>query len=241
MPINNIAKELITRFKINRFIETGIHKGETLEIVNNWYKELSPTTIPEYHIYEVDINEDYCKKAIEFIGNDPHVSITCMSSEKYLAELVKQFTTEDRVLFYLDAHWLEYWPLRDEISEVLKLKNAIFLVDDYKVPFAMFGSWDRWHNSDTGTEYIKDLIVERTNNIYITINPNKDGRYMAICFIDQEPDLTGLALIEQPLWLDYEFIEQEIPWIQTFGHKWWTEGQLINWIKERHGMWGVEY
>ena len=38
-------------------------------------------------------------------------------------------------LFYLDAHWHEYLPLRDELEIALgQFANAVVLIDDFQVP-----------------------------------------------------------------------------------------------------------
>jgi hypothetical protein len=37
-------------------------------------------------------------------------------------------------LFYLDAHWYDYWPLQDEVKTISKLSQFVILADDFKVP-----------------------------------------------------------------------------------------------------------
>jgi len=38
--INIIAKEIIKLFNVNKFVETGIHHGETLGAAVDWFSEL---------------------------------------------------------------------------------------------------------------------------------------------------------------------------------------------------------
>jgi hypothetical protein len=47
---------------------------------------------------------------------------------------VRQDPTNDPTLFYLDAHWEEYLPLRDELQLIYNnFPRAVVLVDDFKV------------------------------------------------------------------------------------------------------------
>lgn len=57
------------------------------------------------------------------------------SSEKFLLEICSKQFLGDLPLFYLDAHWYDYWPLPDKIRIITaKLENAIIIIDDFEVP-----------------------------------------------------------------------------------------------------------
>jgi hypothetical protein len=45
---------------------------------------------------------------------------------------------------YLDAHWNDYLPLRDELSIVRSWDNTVALIDDFKVPFDPHFGWDKY-------------------------------------------------------------------------------------------------
>jgi len=209
--INIVAKEIIKLFNVNKFVETGIHHGETLGAAVDWFSELyedfkRKDTSGRYTIYEVDSVKEYCDTASEKCAKDnKNIVIANDSSEKYIKRLINEntFHEDDHCLFYLDAHWYDYWPLRDEMKEILRLKRAIILIDDFYVPGKPF-DYDSYQGARLDLNYIRDLISGRTNNIYYTAIGNRDNRGMAIIFIgykenDINDTLKGLPLIKENL------------------------------------------
>ena len=85
-------------------------------------------------------------------------------------------------------------PLRDEITQVLKLKNKpIICIDDWQTPF---------HPDQYGLSMIRDLIVDRTDATYITSKHNFHGQYSVFIFVDRysnelKEELMGLKLIKE--------------------------------------------
>jgi len=63
-------------------------------------------------------------------------------------------------LFYLDAHWEDYWPLRDEIIEIGKTHydNCVIVIDDCKVPGRHDIPFDQYKGKECSFEYIQDLL-----------------------------------------------------------------------------------
>jgi hypothetical protein len=45
---------------------------------------------------------------------------------------------------YLDAHWNEYLPLRDELSVLKEWPNTVVMIDDFKVPSDERFGWDKY-------------------------------------------------------------------------------------------------
>ncbi|MBI5677225.1 MAG: glycosyltransferase family 1 protein [Planctomycetes bacterium] len=209
--INGVAKDIIKLFNVNKFAETGIHHGETLGAVVNWFSELyedfkGKDTSGRYIIYEVDSVKEYCDTASEKYAKDnKNIVIANDSSEKYLRRLIDEntFHEDDNCMFYLDAHRCDYWPLRDEMKEILKLKRAIILIDDFYVPGKPF-DYDSYQGARLDLNYIRDLISGRSHDIYYTAIGNRDNRGMAIIFIgykenDINDTLKGLPLIKENL------------------------------------------
>lgn len=192
--IINTAKDIIIKFQINKFIETGMHQGDTLDCVYNWFLDIYRGSYPDdnskYKIYDVDLNPDWVKKAeIKYhSGNEnKNVVLSCNSSEKFLRQLIdkNEFTNEDRCIFFLDAHWNSYWPLKDEIREILKLRNKpVIIIDDFKTPNKNFGYDTYDHALDT--DYIKSLINDRTDVMYYSSIPATPGNQgVGFVFIDR--------------------------------------------------------
>ena len=206
--INIVAKEIIKLVNVNKFVETGIHHGETLEAAVDWFSELyedfkRKDNSGRYAIYEVDSVKEYCDAASEKYAKMNNIVIANDSSEKYLKRLIDEntFHEDDHCMFYLDAHWYDYWPLRDEMKEILRLKRAIILIDDFYVPGKPF-DYDSYQGARLDLNYIRDLISGRSHDIYYTAIGNRDNRGMAIIFIgykenDINDTLKGLPLIKE--------------------------------------------
>ena len=89
------------------------------------------------------------------------------------------------------------------MKEILRLKRAIILIDDFYVPGKPF-DYDSYHGSRLDLNYIRDLISGRSHDIYYTAIGNRDNRGMAIIFIgykenDINDTLKGLPLIKENL------------------------------------------
>ena len=163
--INKVAKSMIDIFNVKYFVETGIHFGDQIPIVQGWLEEKNGQ---DYKIWEIDIEKKYVDLArskyshpnIEYIESDSAMAIESLISGGV-------FNDKSNVLFFLDAHWNEYWPLRDELSSIIKLTNKpIIAIDDFYNPFfPNSGGYDVYRGNVCGTKYIKDLVKNRTNLI----------------------------------------------------------------------------
>jgi len=204
--INIVAKEIIKLFNVNKFVETGVHHGETLGAAVDWFSGLyedfkRKDTSGRYAIYEVDSVKEYCDAAREKYGKDnKNIVIANDSSEKYLKRLIDEntFREDDNCLFYLDAHWHDNWSLRDKIKEILKLKKAIILINGFYIPGKPF-NYDTYQDIRLDLSYIRDLISERTDSVYYTAIGNKDNKGMAILFIGYKENDTTNTLHNLPL------------------------------------------
>jgi hypothetical protein len=45
---------------------------------------------------------------------------------------------------YLDAHWYDYLPLRDELTTLREWQNTVVMIDDFKVPSDDRFGWDKY-------------------------------------------------------------------------------------------------
>lgn len=209
--INGVAKDIIKLFNVNKFAETGIHHGETLGTVVDWFSELyedfkGKETSGRYTIYEVDSVKEYCDAASEKYAKDnKNIVIANDNSEIFLNRLIDENTLNDNdnCMFYLNTPRFDYCPLRGEIKEILKLKRAIIAINNFFVPGKPF-QYSTHHNARLDLCYIRDLISDRTAGVYYTAIGNKDNKGMALIFIGyKEKDTTNmlkyLPLIKEDL------------------------------------------
>lgn len=148
-------------FQIDTAVETGTFQGSSTVVFSRLFEIV--------HTIELDKGLfDLAKTNLS-----PFSNVECHfgSSEKILRELLPSLTNR-RVLFYLDAHWDSYWPLRDEIKEIAKTHkdNCIIVVDDFKVPGRSDIDYDRYHDQECSHAYIKnqlDLVFSDYEYLYL--------------------------------------------------------------------------
>ena len=107
-------------------METGTYVGNTTE----YFAKFSLPVIT------AESDPVHAAFAAERLRPWQNVQLRAYDSVRMLRELAQE--PVDRAaptLFYLDAHWHEYLPLRDELEIALgQFANAVVLIDDFQVP-----------------------------------------------------------------------------------------------------------
>jgi len=129
---------LILENDIDTIIETGTNAGDTTEFLAKLY--------PKKRIITTELNQDFFNLAKERLKYFSNVEVYNVSSEY----LIKNIEYSKKTIFYLDAHWNEYWPLQDELSNI---KNGIIMIDDFFINCNGFG-----HDEYNGVRLDKNLI-----------------------------------------------------------------------------------
>jgi hypothetical protein len=119
--------EVIQLLQVNAIIETGTFRGSTTQFI------AEHTTEP---IWTVEARLRFYHFARLRLARFHHVHISFNDSRTFLQRLAADSTVPKRgVFFYLDAHWYEDLPLRDEIKIVTRHWSEIaIMVDDFQVP-----------------------------------------------------------------------------------------------------------
>lgn len=171
------------------YIDTLLHTAAKCLHVRPWYQSIAYPIFKEcmdsnYKIYSVDIDPKYYKATKDLFSTNPNVIIKCKNSEQFLKELIDDKTIKDtdNCFFYLDAHWKKYWPLRDEIKQVLRLNRFVILIDDFRVPGHPEFGYDIYDKQACGWDYIKDLFKNRKVVIYYPKKLNRDNRGWVLIF-----------------------------------------------------------
>jgi hypothetical protein len=136
-------------------------------------------------LYSVDVDSEKQGLLRQVFCSNPNIFIVNDSSEKFLNKSIDEglLSNTDRTLFYLDAHWGEHWPLRDEITQILRLQRSIIVIDDFVVPFHPWHGFDIYRTTICGWYYIGDLFRNYDHQIYYTSKPNSDNRGTVIIFV----------------------------------------------------------
>lgn len=120
------TRQIIHTLKIEYVVETGTFRGATTE----WFSQFG---IP---VESVEANERYFAFSLARLSRFTNVELALNSSIPFLKARIaaKPELRNLPHLFYLDAHWQNYLPLREELRLIFsRYTNAVVLIDDFKV------------------------------------------------------------------------------------------------------------
>jgi threonine aldolase len=114
------------------FVETGTFCGETLELINGYFK----------HNYSVELSEHYYTKALEKFSHHKNITLFKDDAATALKNLMPQLTGR-AVFYWLDAHWCvadatagetSQCPLLEELAAIKSLNDqSIIIIDDARL------------------------------------------------------------------------------------------------------------
>ena len=114
-------------------IETGTFRGITTEWIATHYS--GP-------IWTCEIEPRFYYQARKKLARFSSLSCDLRDSRAFLREILPKIPSGP-ALFYLDAHWKEDMPLKEEIELILEGRmSAVIVVDDFQVPFDDGYGWD---------------------------------------------------------------------------------------------------
>jgi hypothetical protein len=122
------------KYNCDTLIETGTHRGDTVEVVKNEFRD----------IYSIELGPNLYKAACERFKNDTHIHLILGDACEELAKLLECIPPEPNVLFYLDAHsrYDETSPegkgigtsAMHEIDAIRRLRpDSVVLIDDARL------------------------------------------------------------------------------------------------------------
>jgi len=137
-----IVKKLRDDFHLRNFVETGTFDGDTSAVMTAVFDRVLTCDVKDW------------PRSPEFYFADNLVYETKNSTDflhAHLPEIRKQS------LFYLDAHWGAYWPLRDELKIVFDAcENPVVVIDDFDAGNGLF--FDQYRDRKLDFDYLADHI-----------------------------------------------------------------------------------
>jgi hypothetical protein len=147
-----IIKKLQTDFQLKNFVETGTYDGETTIAMSLLFDRVFTCDVKDW---KRRIDFYYARNVLYETKNSPEFL------RAHLPEIRKQS------LFYLDAHWGAYWPLRDELGIVFsQCENPVILIDDFDAGNGLF--FDQYGTQKLDFGYIAQSIPP---NYKFCLNP----------------------------------------------------------------------
>ena len=150
------------------YVETGTFLGMTTDFLARRARTR------DAQVYSCELNARYYAIANRTVGDLRNVNLEQANSVDFLRTLSpKLFQAKNFV--YLDAHWYDYLPLRDELSILTGWPNSVVLIDDFKVPSDPRFAWDKYDDErEICLEHIAGTVGNST--VYFPNYPAPDER-----------------------------------------------------------------
>ena len=162
--------EIRDAYNIDTVVETGLDKGDTglflSQVIENYHGiEILPEAIEHtdkffkhHNVNNFNLHQ----------GNSPIVLLNLMHK-----------INPEKTIFFLDAHWQRYWPLRDEI-DVISRNKGILVIHDAQVPHHPELGYDVWGGNILNYEYVKENLTNwsKTHRVEYSLEsdaPTKRG------------------------------------------------------------------
>ncbi|HEX2984137.1 MAG TPA: hypothetical protein VHO28_11400 [Ignavibacteriales bacterium] len=145
-----IFLEIIDKIKFAFIAETGTFRGTTTEFLSSksglavYTSEISP------RFYS------YSKARFLFNGKiKPYEG----DSRAFLKKVLSNSLTSNPAFFYLDAHWKDDLPLKEEVEIIFsRCPQAVIMIDDFKVPFDSGYTYDNYGDGkELSLEYLAPI------------------------------------------------------------------------------------
>lgn len=178
------VQEIVQKCGIARIIETGTHLGNTTV----WFARLGLPLIT------VEINPRWAEFSRMRLRQYGNVTVRQGNSVDVLRDLVSKIDNRELpTLFYLDAHWFDHLPLREEAELIVAhFPNAVIVVDDFEVPGDDgYGFDDYGPDKKLSADYLSAL---KTLNFYFPAKPSSEetGRKRGWVVLTASPALTQI-------------------------------------------------
>jgi len=171
------VQNLLTQLGINKAVETGTFHGTTTQ----WFARHIA------RVHTIEISPHYRNIAMKFFKNEcPNITFHLGNSPDVLKKVIlPKITPKHRVVYYLDAHWNQYWPILDELNAIANSKsknNCLIIIDDFQIPNHPKVPFDRYKGQPLNYTYIKSAIHKVFDDLYyeyyIPIRNGKRGRFV---------------------------------------------------------------
>jgi hypothetical protein len=185
-------------------VETGTFLGTSTAFMAK--------TSPNIPVYTCEINEINYKKSKKNLRRYSNVRIIKDNSPRFLQNMADKKLFGDLPVFFLDAHWWNYWPLEDEIKIITdRCKSAIILIDDFKVNDATQFVFDNYGPRACSLDLIKPKMNKK--NKYNLLFPNYNMRDFPQDKLPQ--GLTGYPIIFMNLQKEFKEFSSE-PFVKKY-------------------------
>jgi hypothetical protein len=160
--------DLIHHLRLDAIVETGTFRGTTTAL-------FAETSLP---VYTVEASPRYYAYArLRFRKHRGHVHVQMGDSASYLHRLAADSAVpKNNVFFYLDAHWEEHLPLRQEVEIIFaNWRGAVVMIDDFQVPDTTYAFDDYGPGKALDLSYLEAVIVRLGLHVFFpAVGPSQE-------------------------------------------------------------------
>ncbi|MEM9265151.1 MAG: hypothetical protein AAGA46_06470 [Cyanobacteria bacterium P01_F01_bin.13] len=151
--------DLLYHCPIKAIVETGTFRGTTTAM-------FAATMLPVYTVERSPRFFNYSKT--RFVFNRQNLFLYQNDSRSFLRELSEDDSVpKEDVFFYLDAHWKNDLPLREELDIIFSnWKRSIVMVDDFQVPNADYKYDDYGIGKTLNLDYIESVVLTHNLSVF---------------------------------------------------------------------------
>jgi len=172
---NNFLK-LKEKFNIENAIETGTFEGGTTIFLAQNFK----------NVFSIECNVVSFIKAENNIKNaNVNVNLIFGKSEEVLPFILN--IVSNNTIFYLDAHWYNDCPLKNELQLIKKFNlKPIIAIHDFFIPDSKKLGYDTYNGQSFTYEWLKedlDAIYDKKYNYFYNNDIESEGAMRGIIYI----------------------------------------------------------
>ncbi|MGA2684989.1 MAG: hypothetical protein ABSF51_08055 [Verrucomicrobiota bacterium] len=141
-PMIQIIKKFQTDFQLHNFVETGTFEGESSFAM----------TLLFDRVYTCDVRD--WPRGLDFYCS-ANLTYETTTSPEFLRKHLPAI--REHSLFFLDAHWGEYWPLLDELAIIFaNCRNPVIIIDDFDAGNGL--DYDAYKGRKLDLDYVASSI-----------------------------------------------------------------------------------
>jgi hypothetical protein len=167
--VASIVTYLKSHYQLQDAVETGTYEGNTTMFLSLLFDK----------VYSFEILESMHERSKKSLAGQENIELILGSSGKNLVPLLAKLKGR-RVLFYLDAHWHDYWPLLDELKAIAKTHKdqCVILIDDAYVPKFKGIPHDSYKGQRLSYDYIKATLPDifSAHTVHYILPHHRDHR-----------------------------------------------------------------
>ena len=216
--LNEFVQLLAQEFLCTACVETGTCRADTaLRLAE---------VFPRIPVYTIEVSDELFRESRWRLRNSANTIIIRNSSEKAIRDLIADKKLGELPLFFLDAHWHNYWPLKDELHLLAGLGKAIVMIHDFRVPERPEFQFD-WYTTAAGAmpndvHFIEDFLHAKRHHLLFPAYEAKDAAVTVL------GGLRGYVVIFQDLHGEFNQL-WSMPAVRNWYSRWEvaTDGFLI--------------